>query len=167
MSEQLHRQLIATVGAEFVSPIAVGPTASGAMLESSAALASDFFRVVTRTPAEVADVMALCASHRVPVHPEGSGRRPTPHTRDRDRVFVSTRRLDQVVQLDETSLLLHAQAGVTGTRLQEILAPRNLTLGDYPPSVLAPSLGGIIAVRVPVTPACACSNNEVSSSCTT
>ncbi len=153
MSEQLHRQLIATVGAEFVSAIVAVPTALGTATESSAfdltPMASDFFRVVPRTPAEVAEVMALCASHRVPVHPEGSGRRPTPHTRDRDRVFVSTRRLDQVVQLDETSLLLHAQAGVTGTRLQEILAPRNLTLGDYPPSVLAPSLGGIIAVRTP------------------
>ena len=143
MSEKLYAQLIATVGADFVSPIA---DTSG---NFAAALASDFYRVVPRTPAEVAEVMTLCARHRVPVHPEGSGRRPSPHSRDRDRVFVSTRRLDQIVQLDETSLLVHAQAGVTGTRLQEILAPRHLTLGDYPPAVLAPSLGGIIAVRTP------------------
>jgi alkyldihydroxyacetonephosphate synthase len=143
VSEKLHAALRSIVGADFVKP----------MVESSgdiaAAIASDFFRVSPRTPAEVSEVIATCAAHRTAVHPEGSGRRPTTHGRDRDRVFISTRRLDQIVQLDETSLLVHAQAGVTGTRLQEILGPRNLSLGDYPPSVLAPSLGGIIAVRTP------------------
>jgi alkyldihydroxyacetonephosphate synthase len=64
-------------------------------------------------------------------------------------VFISTERLDQVLQLDEQSLLVHAQAGITGLALERILAPRNLSIGDYPPNVLTSSLGGILAVRTP------------------
>src|SRR5207248_209178 len=64
-------------------------------------------------------------------------------------VYIATRRLDQVLQLDEASLLVHAQAGLTGLDLERVLAPRNLSLGDYPPVVLTSSLGGIIAVRTP------------------
>ncbi len=67
----------------------------------------------------------------------------------RPRILVSTRRLDQVLQLDETSLLVHAQAGITGLELERILAPRGLSIGDYPPVVLTSSLGGILAVRTP------------------
>ena len=63
--------------------------------------------------------------------------------------MVSTNRLDQVLQLDETSLLVHAQAGLTGLELERILVPRNLSLGDYPLSVLTSSIGGIVAVRTP------------------
>ncbi|TMQ04476.1 MAG: FAD-binding oxidoreductase, partial [Deltaproteobacteria bacterium] len=54
-----------------------------------------------------------------------------------------------VLQLDEASLLVHAQAGLTGLDLERVLAPRNLSIGDYPPVVLTSSLGGIIAVRTP------------------
>jgi len=68
---------------------------------------------------------------------------------DRSRVMIATRRLDQVLQLDESSLLVHAQAGITGLELERILAPRGLSIGDYPPVVLTSSLGGIIAVRTP------------------
>jgi alkyldihydroxyacetonephosphate synthase len=44
---------------------------------------------------------------------------------------------------------VHAQAGLTGLDLERILAPRGLSIGDYPPVVLTSSLGGIIAVRTP------------------
>ena len=54
-----------------------------------------------------------------------------------------------MLQLDEQSLLVHAQAGLTGLDLERILAPRGLSIGDYPPVVLTSSLGGIIAVRTP------------------
>jgi alkyldihydroxyacetonephosphate synthase len=87
------------------------------------------------------------------VHPVGGGGRPSRVDKDpkgeRSRVFISTQRLDQVLQLDEQSLLVHAQAGLTGLDLERILAPRGLSIGDYPPVVLTSSLGGIIAVRTP------------------
>jgi len=108
------------------------------------------YRVRPGSPAEVAEVIRRAGSHRAAVHPVGAGGRATgPSSDNRPRVFISTRRLDQVLQLDETSLLVHAQAGITGLELERVLGPRGLSIGDYPPVVLTSSLGGIIAVRTP------------------
>jgi alkyldihydroxyacetonephosphate synthase len=107
------------------------------------------WRVAPGSAAEVAEVIRRARAARAAVHPIGAGGRPTRVADDRPRVHIVTRRLDQVLQLDETSLLVHAQAGLTGLDLERILGPRNLSIGDYPPGVLTSSLGGILAVRTP------------------
>jgi len=109
-------------------------------------------RVTPGSAAEVAEVLRRAGSVGAAVHPVGAGGRPSRPDRtseDRPRVFISTARLDQVLQLDEQSLLVHAQVGITGLELERILAPRGLSIGDYPPVVLTSSLGGIISVRTP------------------
>lgn len=136
----LEAELEAAVGAEFVEAL------------------PDFaeppcYRVTPGSAAEVAEVVRRAGDIGAAIHPVGSGGRPTRVDKDpkgeRSRVFISTRRLDQVIQLDEHSLLVHAQAGITGLDLERILAPRGLSIGDYPPVVLTSSLGGILAVRTP------------------
>lgn len=107
------------------------------------------FHVEPASPAEICEVVVACREHRVPLHPAGVGGRPSYAPDDRPRVVLATRRLDQVVQLDETSLLVEAQAGLGGVELERILARRGLSVGDYPPVVLASTLGGILAVRTP------------------
>ncbi len=107
------------------------------------------WRVTPGSAAEVAEVIRRAAKAKAAIHPLGAGGRPVAGVGDRARVFIATRRLDQVIQLDEMSLLVHAQAGLTGLELERILAPRNLSIGDYPPVVLTSSLGGILAVRTP------------------
>ncbi len=128
----LLRELIAAVGSEHVEE-----------------LDADNWRVAPGSSAEVAEVIRRAGSHRAAVHPVGAGGRPQRGKGDRARVYISTRRLDQVLQLDEMSLLVHAEAGLTGLELERILSPRNLSIGDYPPVVLTSSLGGLIAVRTP------------------
>jgi len=128
----LVADLVAAVGREHVDELDTGN-----------------WRVTPGSAAEVAEVIRRAGTHDAAIHPVGAGGRPQRGTGDRQRVFLSTRRLDQVMELDETSLLVHAQAGLTGLALERILAPRGLTIGDYPPVVLTPSLGGIIAVRTP------------------
>ena len=131
----LRDQLVDAIGAEHVSEVPEG------------------LRAAPGSPAEVAEVIRRTGSLGAAVHPVGAGGRPTKITSDprgdRPRVFVSTERLDQVLQLDEQSLLVHAQSGITGLELERILAPRGLSIGDYPPVVLTSSLGGILAVRTP------------------
>jgi alkyldihydroxyacetonephosphate synthase len=131
----LGEQLRAAVGAEHVEDADGG------------------FVVVPGSAAEVAEVIRRTGKAGAAIHPVGAGGRPSRVDRDpngdRPRVFLSTSRLDQVLQLDEQSLLVHAQAGLTGLELERILAPRGLSIGDYPPVVLTSSLGGIIAVRTP------------------
>ncbi len=119
------------------------------------------WRVAPGSASEVAEVIRRAGEHRAAVHAIGAGSRSPigpargdttavdPHATGRERVLVATRRLDQVLQLDETSLMVHAQAGLTGLELERILQPRGLSIGDYPPVVLTSSLGGIIAVRTP------------------
>ena len=129
----LRNELIAALGAEHVEEFD----------ETS-------FRVTPGSAAEVAEVIRRAGAAGAAIHPVGAGGRPTRPERDtRSRVYVSTARLDQVVQLDEQSLLVHVQAGLTGLALERILAPRGLSIGDYPPVVLTSSLGGIISVRTP------------------
>jgi alkyldihydroxyacetonephosphate synthase len=137
MMAALASELAIAVGAEFVEELADPPG----------------LRVQPGSAPEVAEVIRRAGAAGAAVHPVGAGGRPTRVERDprgeRPRVFISTARLDQVVQLDEQSLLVHAQAGLTGLELERILAPRGLSIGDYPPVVLTSSLGGIIAVRTP------------------
>ncbi len=128
----LETELIDAVGAEYV--------------ERTEATS---YRVHPGSAAEVAEVIRRAGSHKAAVHPVGAGGRTQRSDEHRSRVFISTRRLDQVLQLDEASLLVHAQAGMTGLELERVLAPRGLSIGDYPPVVLMSSLGGIIAVRTP------------------
>ena len=131
-SESLARELIDAVGASHVE-----------------VLGDASWRVTPSSAPEVAEVIRRARGHQAAIHPLGAGGRPTRVADDRPRVYIATRRLDQVLQLDEASLLVHAQAGLTGLDLERVLAPRNLSLGDYPPVVLTSSLGGIIAVRTP------------------
>jgi alkyldihydroxyacetonephosphate synthase len=107
------------------------------------------WRVKPGSAAEVAEVIRRAGEHKAAVHPIGAQGRLPRQGPARSRVLVSTRRLDQVLQLDEMSLMVHAQAGITGLELERILGPRGLSIGDYPPVVLTSSLGGIIAVRTP------------------
>ncbi len=129
-----------TLGTDLVS--AVG-------LEHAEELDAGMWRVSPGSAAEVAEVIRRAGEHRAAVHPVGAGGRPQRGAGDRARVYISTKRLDQVLQLDEMSLLVHVEAGVTGLELERILAPRNLSIGDYPPVVLTSSIGGLIAVRTP------------------
>src|SRR3569832_945916 len=134
----LRSEMIAAVGEEYVKDDVGGERAGLFITPGSAA--------------EVAEVIRRANALRVAVHPVGAGGKTEAAHRDlteRERVFVSTRRLDQVLPLDEQSLLVHAQVGITGLDLARILAPRGLSIGDYPPVVLTSSLGGIIAVRTP------------------
>ena len=133
----LGRELMLAVGYEHVEELDTGN-----------------YRVTPGSPTEVAEVIRRVGAHKAAVHPLGAGGRPqrvvlAPGESERQRVYLSTKRLDQVVQLDETSLLVHAQVGLTGLDLERILSPRGLSIGDYPPVVLTSSLGGIIAVRTP------------------
>ncbi|MCW5804804.1 MAG: FAD-binding oxidoreductase [Deltaproteobacteria bacterium] len=129
----LERELAIAVGAEHVEP--TGDAG---------------WRVAPGRAAEGAEVIRRAGSHGAAVHPVGTGSRAMKIANTgRPRVYIATRRLDQVLQLDEMSLLVHVQAGLTGLELERILAPRNLSIGDYPPVVLTSSLGGIISVRTP------------------
>jgi alkyldihydroxyacetonephosphate synthase len=107
--------------------------------------------VTPGSAAEIAELVQLAARHRIAVIPVGAGARPlnTASLGDRRRFFVHIKRLNHVLHLDETSLTVHVQAGLTALALEKILAPRGLSMGEYPPQALGSTLGGLLAVRTP------------------
>ena len=99
--------------------------------------------------AEVALLVRLAHKEHVIVSPVGNAARLRDKGGDRPRLFIELCRMNHVLRLDETSLVVHAQAGLAAHALERILAPRGLTLGDFPPSSLTSTLGGLLAVRTP------------------
>lgn len=107
--------------------------------------------VMPGSAAEVSELISLASRHDIAVIPVGkAGRAPRAGGFDgRMCLFIDTRRMNHVLHLDETSLVVHVQAGLTGLALEAILAPRKLSLGDYPPAVLSSTMGGLLSVRTP------------------
>ena len=65
----------------------------------------------------------------------------------RASVSIDMRRLDRVLEIDETSLAARIQAGTFGPSLESQLKPAGLTLRHFPQSFKCSSLGGWIATR--------------------
>jgi alkyldihydroxyacetonephosphate synthase len=62
-------------------------------------------------------------------------------------LVIDMRALDRVLDLDEISGIVHVQAGILGTDLEEWLNRRGHTLGHFPQSVALSTVGGWIAAR--------------------
>lgn len=64
-----------------------------------------------------------------------------------DEVVIDMRALNRVLDLDEVSGVVHVQAGILGTELEEWLNQHKRTLGHFPQSVSLSTVGGWIAAR--------------------
>lgn len=107
------------------------------------------FHVRPGSAAEVSKLAELARAHNATLIAVGKGRRSTPTDDLRTQLFVNMGRMNHVLHLDETSLLVHVQAGLTGLDLENSLNQRGLTLGDFPPASLHSSVGGLLSVRTP------------------
>ena len=113
--------------------------------------------VRTRTPdvivhpgsaEEIARVLAIANRARIPVVPWGGGSGtqggalPT-----HGGIMLDVKRLNRILEIDERSLTVRAQAGVNGGQLEWALNDRGLTLPHYPASANCATLGGYLAPR--------------------
>ncbi|HVH63302.1 MAG TPA: FAD-binding oxidoreductase, partial [Candidatus Dormibacteraeota bacterium] len=62
-------------------------------------------------------------------------------------IVVDMAAFDRIIELDETNLLCRCEAGVNGYALEQTLNAKGLTLGHYPSSLPATTVGGLIATR--------------------
>jgi alkyldihydroxyacetonephosphate synthase len=101
-----------------------------------------------RTEADVADVVAIADAHRTPVVPWGGGSGTQGGCLPiRGGIVIDLGGLDQILEIDERSMTVTAQAGVNGRRLEAALNARGLMLPHYPASVEWATVGGYIAAR--------------------
>lgn len=101
-----------------------------------------------RSEEEAAAVVAIAAELGAPIVARGGGSGsqggavPTS-----GGVLLDLTELDRVVELDERSLTVTAQAGVNGRWLEEYLNERGLMLPHYPASAAMATVGGYVAAR--------------------
>ncbi|MCD6499645.1 MAG: FAD-binding oxidoreductase [Deltaproteobacteria bacterium] len=99
---------------------------------------------------EVARVLQVAGRHELAVVPYGGGSNLVGGAGfgdDRPVLVVDTKRMSRVLELDETSLIVQAQAGITGGDLDEYLRVRGLFVAHMPTSLSQSTLGGWLATR--------------------
>lgn len=97
---------------------------------------------------EVAAVVRVANRHQVPVVPWGGGSGtqgasiPT-----QGGIVIDLTGMDRIVEIDERSLTVTAEAGMNGKRLEAELNQRGLMLPHYPASAEWATVGGYVAAR--------------------
>ena len=97
---------------------------------------------------EVAAVLRYANERRVPVVPFGGGSGVSGGVLpDAATIVVDLRRLDQMLELNETALQVRVQAGMYGHIFEDALQARGYSMGHWPQSVALSTVGGWVATR--------------------
>jgi alkyldihydroxyacetonephosphate synthase len=100
------------------------------------------------TTNEVADVLRVANRRRIPVVPWGGGSGTQGGALPiHGGIMLDTKRMNRILEINERSFTVTAQAGVNGGQLEWALNDRGLTLPHYPASANCATLGGYLAPR--------------------
>src|SRR6188768_2579613 len=103
---------------------------------------------VPRSEEDVATALRIAASHEVPVVAWGGGSgKQGGAVPVHGGLVIDLRGLDQIVEIDERSMTVTAQAGVNGRALEAALNERGLMFPHYPASSEWATVGGYVAAR--------------------
>src|SRR5215217_5295153 len=103
---------------------------------------------VPRTEDDVATALRLAAAYNVPVVAWGGGSGTQGGAVPvHGGLILDLRALDHIVEIDERSMTVTAQAGVNGRALERALNERGLMLPHYPASSEWATVGGYVAAR--------------------
>ncbi len=103
---------------------------------------------VPRREEDVASILRIASEHRVPVVAWGGGSGTQGGAvAINGGLVVDLRGLDTIVEIDDVSMTVTAQAGVNGNVLERTLNARGLMLPHYPASSEWATVGGYVAAR--------------------
>src|SRR6478752_5854698 len=103
---------------------------------------------VPRREEDVASILRIASEHRVPVVAWGGGSGTQGGAvAINGGLVVDLRGLDTIVEIDDVSMTVTAQAGVNGNVLERALNARGLMLPHYPASSEWATVGGYVAAR--------------------
>lgn len=102
-------------------------------------------------PATVAHVVATVRyahENRIPLVPFGAGSGVCGGVLPADgSIVIDMRRMDSILELNETSLLVRVQAGKMGNVFEDELNAHGYTTGHFPQSISLSTVGGWVATR--------------------
>lgn len=97
---------------------------------------------------EIVAILQIANTYRIPVIPWGGGSGTQGGALSLyGGIILDLKRLNRIVEIDEQSLTVTAQAGINGTQLEWALNEKGLTLPHYPASANCATLGGYLAPR--------------------
>jgi alkyldihydroxyacetonephosphate synthase len=97
---------------------------------------------------EIAEILLVANKYRIPVIPWGGGSGTQGGALPLfGGILVDTKRMDKIIEIDEKSLTVTAQAGINGQQLEWALNEKGLTLPHYAASSNCATLGGYLAPR--------------------
>jgi alkyldihydroxyacetonephosphate synthase len=100
------------------------------------------------TPQEISDIMEIANKYRIPVIPFGGGSGTQGGALSIfGGIMLDLKRLHKIIEIDEQSLTVTAEAGLILSQLEWVLNEKGLTLPHYPASANCATLGGCVAPR--------------------
>ena len=100
------------------------------------------------SPEEIAEVLEVANKYRIPVVPWGGGSGTQGGALPMfGGIILDTKRLNKIIEIDEKSLTVTAEAGINLAQLEWALNEKGLTLPHYPASANCATLGGALAPR--------------------
>jgi alkyldihydroxyacetonephosphate synthase len=97
---------------------------------------------------EISEILKIANSYKIPVIPWGGGSGSQGGAVPvYGGIILDVKRLNKIIDVDEQSLTVTAQAGINGTQLEWAVNEKNLTLPHYPASANCATLGGYLAPR--------------------
>lgn len=143
-SEQVIDALAAIVGATHVSSAPADVDSYGGL--------EPFVVVWPGSPTEVARVLKVCSDNWVAAGTAGYGARARSHwpvSDGRLRVALDTRRMTNILNLEEVALTVQCQCGIQVHHLEEALRRQGLTIGPFPVETQVSTLGGLLSAPSP------------------
>ncbi len=97
---------------------------------------------------EISEIMLIANKYQLPVVPWGGGSGTQGGALPMfGGILLDTKRMDRILEIDEKSLTVTAEAGIIGQQLEWALNEKGLTLPHYPASANCATLGGYLAPR--------------------
>ncbi len=104
--------------------------------------------VFPETVEQVSRLVRLANVYRIPIVPWGGGSGSQGGILPiYGGLILDIKKLNRIIDIDETSLCVTAEAGINGQHLEWALQDKGLTLAHYPASIYTATLGGYLAAR--------------------
>ena len=100
--------------------------------------------------AEVSHVLRIASTYTLPVIPYGAGSSMVGGAAPlgkRPFIVINCKRMCNILDLDEVSMVVHAQAGLVGVEFEERLNARGFSLGHVPTSMTTSTEGPPLAAN--------------------
>jgi alkyldihydroxyacetonephosphate synthase len=117
-------------------------------LDRGESLATPDYIVHPESAAEISAILEIANKYRIPVIPWGGGSGTQGGALPiYGGIIVDLKRLDKIIEIDEKSLTVTAEAGIILSHLEWAVNEKSLTLPHYPASANCATLGGCLAPR--------------------